>query len=236
LPSSVSKEFKRKHNLEDKYLGPENVNSAFTSINEQKNYRDIFIWRKEDLYSIIIHELFHYLLLDTKFLNDEKYDKLFDNKIKSFLLLNESITEIMSNFFYIIYFSVRKEKKFDEFRDIYKKELEFNWKQTSKVLKFFNINSLEIDELDKIKSKTAVFSYFVLKSILTTEFCEILFSFPYIYKLFNNNETKECNIYKCESIVNYIIKKIKSLPNNDINNLIKNTNITDDSLRRTTFI
>ena len=46
---------------------------------------------------------------------------------------------------------------------------------------------------------------------------------------------KECNIYKCELIVNYIIKKVKSLPDKDINDLIKNTNITDDSLRRTNF-
>ena len=219
--------------LEDKYLGPENVNGAFTSINEKKNYRDIFIWRKEDLLSIIIHELFHYLLLDTKFINDEKYEKLFNNKIKSYLLLNESITEILSNFFYIIYFSVRKGKNFDEFRDIYKKELEFNWYQTAKVLKFFNINSLEIDELDKIKSKTAVFSYIILKSVLTTEFCEILFSFPYISKIVNKDTTTECNIYRCESIVNYIIKKVKSLPDKDIDGLIKNMNITDDSLRRT---
>ena len=231
---SVSKEIKRKYNLEDKYLGPENVNAAFTSINEMKNYRDIFIWRKEDLYSIIIHELFHYLLLDTKFLNDEKYEKLFNNKIKSYLLLNESITEIMSNFFYNIYFSIRKGKNFDDFKEMYKKELEFNWYQTAKVLKFFNINSLEIDELDKIKSKTAVFSYIILKSVLTTEFCEILFSFPYINKIFSN-EIKECNIYKCEHIVNYITKKVNSLPNKDINDLIKNTNITDDSLRRTLF-
>lgn len=235
LPSSVSKEFKRKHNLEDKYLGPENVNSAFTSINEQKNYRDIFIWRKEDLYLIIIHELFHYLLLDVKFINDKKYEKLFNNKIKSYLLINECITEIMSHFFYVIYLNVKKGNNFDEFRDIYKKELEFNWYQTSKVLKFFNINSLEIDELDKIKSNTAVFSYFVLKSVLTTEFCEILFSFPYINKIFNNDDIKECNIYKCESIVNYITKKVNSLPNKDINDLIKNKKITDDSLRRTMF-
>ena len=235
LPSSVSKEFKRKHNLEDKYLGPENVNGAFTSINEKKNYRDIFIWRKEDLYLIIIHELFHYLLLDAKFINDEKYEKLFNNKIKFYLLLNESITEIMSHFFYVIYLNVKKGNNFDEFRDIYKKKLEFNWYQTAKVLKFFNINSLEIDELDKIKSKTAVFSYIILKSILTTEFCEILFSFPYINKIFNNDDIKECNIYKCESIVNYITKKVNSLPDKDINDLIKNTNITDDSLKRTIF-
>ena len=222
-------------NLEDKYLGPKNVNGAFTSINENKNYRDIFIWRKEDLYFIIIHELFHYLLLDAKILNDRKYEKLFNNKIKSFLLLNESITEIMSNFFYIIYFSIREGKNFDEFREVYKKELEFNWYQTAKVLKFFNINSLEINELDKIKSNTAVFSYFVLKSVLTTEFCKILFSFPYINKIFNNDDIKECNIYKSESIVNYISKKVKSLPDKDIDNLIKNINITDDSLRRTNF-
>lgn len=221
-------------NSSKKFLSPENVNSAFTSINENKNYREIFIWRKEDLYSIIIHELFHYLLLDAKFLNNKKYDKLFNNKIKSYLLLNESITEIISHFFYIIYLNVIKKNNFDQFIELYKKEIEFNWYQTAKILQYFNINSLEINQLDKIKSNTPIFSYIILKSILTTEFCEILFSFPYINKIFNN-KIKECNIYKCTHIVNYIIKKIKTLPNNDINNLIKNTKITDNSLKRTSI-
>ena len=78
-------------------------------------------------------------------------------------------------------------------------------------------------------------SYIIFKSILTTEFCEILFSFPYINKIFNNDETKECNIYRCEPIVNYITKKVNSLPDKDINDLIKNTKIIDESLKRTMF-
>lgn len=236
--NSISLEIKKKYNLEDKWLSSINVNSAFTSI----NYHEIFIWRREEVYLVLIHELFHYLLLDTKFLNDEKYEKIINNKIKSYLLLNESITEIMSNFFYIMYYSIRNSddnlnNDFLNFKEIYKNDLIFSWYQSVKILKFFNINSLEINQLSKIKSQTAVFSYSILKPILTTEFCEILFSFPYITKIFNNdNNIKECNIQSCESIVNYIKKKIKTLPNKYIDEAIKNIIIYEDTLRRTLYV
>jgi len=126
---------------------------------------------------------------------------------------------------------------FLNFKEIYKNELIFSWYQSIKILNFFNINSLEINQLSKIKSQTAVFSYSILKPILTTEFCEILFSFPYISKIIsNNNNIKECNITKCESIVNYIKKKIKTLPNKYINDAIKNIIIYEDTLRRTLYV
>jgi hypothetical protein len=201
---------------------------------------------------MIIHELFHYLLLDTKFLNDEKYEKIINNKIKSYLLLNECITDILSNFFYILYYSIRNgsdggcggdgvsnrndDSNFLNFKEIYINDLFFSWYQSIKILKFFNINSLEINQLSKIKSQTAVFSYNILKPILTTEFCEILFSFPYINKIISNNNIKECNITKCESIVNYIKRKIKVLPNKYINEAIKNIIIYEDTLRRTLYV
>ena len=223
-----------------------NVNSGFTSLgNTTKqtsvNYREIFIWRREEIYLVLVHELFHYLLLDTKFLNDEKYDKLFNDKVKPYLLLNESITEIMSNFFYIMYYSIRNgnnnlDNDFLNFKEIYKNDLIFTWYQSVKVLKYFDINSLEIDELSKIKSHTAVFSYSILRPILTTEFCEILFSFPYIAKIFGDNNIKECNIKNCETIVDYIKKKIKILPNININDAIKNIIIYEDTLRRTLYV
>jgi hypothetical protein len=249
LPNNNSSllKIKKKYNLEDKWLSAMNVNSAFTSI----NYHEIFIWRREELYLVLIHELFHYLLLDTKFLNDEKYEKIINNKIKSYLLLNECITEIMSNFFYIMYYSIRNgggggdgyggvcnrngDDTFLNFKEIYINDLFFSWYQSIKILKFFNINSLEINQLSKIKSQTAVFSYSILKPILTTEFCEILFSFPYINKIISNN-IKECNITKCESIVNYIKKKINVLPNKYINEAIKNIIMYEDTLRRTLYV
>ena len=249
--SSISLKIKNKYKLEEKWLSPMNVNSGFTSlgnttkspsIKDEKNYNEIFIWRREEAYFILVHELFHYLLLDTKFLNDEKYDKLFNDNVKPYLLLNECITEIMSNFFYIMYYSIRNgvnnlDNDFLNFKEIYKNDLIFSWYQSVKVLKYFDINSLEIDELSKIKSHTAVFSYSILRPILTTEFCEILFSFPYIAKIFGNNlNNKECNIKSCETILNYIKKKIDILPNLYINEAIKNIVIYEDTLRRTLYV
>ena len=249
---SISLKIKNKYKLEEKWLSPMNINAGFTtlgdstkqtSLNYHKNYNEIFIWRREEVYLVLIHELFHYLLLDTKFLNDEKYDVLFNNKIQPYLLLNESITEIMSNFFYNMYYSIRNgennlDNDFLKFKEIYVNDLIFSWYQSVKILKYFNINSLEIDELSKIKSQTSVFSYSILRPILTTEFCEILFSFPYIAKIFDNDLTniKECNIKSCETILNYIKKKIDILPNKYINEAIKNIIIYEDTLRRTLYV
>jgi len=238
---STSLKIKNKYKLEEKWLSSMNINAGFTSINDNKNYQEIFIWRREEVYLVLTHELFHYLLLDTKFLNDEKYDVLFNNKIQPYLLLNESITEIMSNFFYIMYYSIRNgvnnlENDFLYFKQIYVNDLIFSWYQSVKVLKYFNINSLEINQLSKIKSHTAVFSYSILRPILTTEFCEILFSFPYIAKILGENNIKECNIKTCENILNYIKKKINILPDKYINEAIKNIIIYEDSLRRTLYV
>ena len=238
---STSLRIKSKYKLEEKWLSPMNINAGFTSINDNKNYHEIFIWRREEVYLALTHELFHYLLLDTKFLNDEKYDVLFNNKIKPYLLLNESITEIISNFFYIMYYSIRNgennlETDFLNFKKIYVNDLIFSWYQSVKILKYFNINSLEINQLSKIKSHTAVFSYSILRPILTTEFCEILFSFPYIAKIFGETNIKECNIKTCESILNYIKKKIDILPNKYINEAIKNIIIYEDTMRRTLYV
>ena len=147
----------------------------------------------------------------------------------------------MSNFFYIMYYSIRNgennlEKDFFKFKEIYVNDLIFSWYQSIKVLKYFNINSLEINELYKIKSKTAVFSYSILRPILTIEFCEILFSFPYIAKIFSKNNIKECNIKNCESIVDHIKKKIKILPDININLAIKNIIIYEDTLKRKLYV
>ena len=244
--SSITLNIKNKYKLEEKWLSPMNINAGFTSLGDttkQKsvNYREIFIWRREEVYLVLVHELFHYLLLDTKFLNDEKYDKLFNDKVKPYLLLNESITEIMSNFFYIMYYSIRNgknnlENDFLKFKEIYVNDLIFSWYQFVKVLKYFNINSLEINQLSKIKSNTPIFSYNIIRPILTTEFCEILFSFPYIAKILGETNIKECNIKSCETIVNYIKRKINILPNKYINEAIKNIVIYEDSLRRTLYV
>jgi hypothetical protein len=242
--SSITLNIKNKYKLEEKWLSPMNVNTGFTSLGpsnkENKNYNEIFIWRREEAYFILVHELFHYLLLDTKFLNDEKYDVLFNDKVKPYLLLNESITEIMSNFFYIMYYSIRNgvnnlENDFLKFKEIYVNDLIFSWYQFIKVLKYFNINSLEINQLSKIKSNTPIFSYSILRPILTTEFCKILFSFPYIAKIFGENN-KECNTQRCESILNFIEKKIDILPNKYINEAIKNIIIYEDTMRRTLYV
>lgn len=223
-----------------RYISSQNASSGFTSINDEKNYREIFIWRREDFYLVLIHELFHYLLLDTKFLNQDKYISILNYKIggvlKFPLLINETITEIMSEFFYLIVVSVKKN---EDFLEIYKKNFIYNWIQFSKIMNFYNIKNFNSKLLaTQFNQTTNIFSYFILKCILETEVCNIIFAFPYIYKfiLSNEQENYSCNIKECPSIVSYISKKMLKLPINIINQVINdNYNNDDKSLRRTFY-
>ena len=245
----VHKDIIDKFNLVEKNLSSQNISSGFTSINEKKGYREIIIWRREEMYLVITHELFHYLLLDTKFLNEDKYASntplinIINYKISGNtqfpLLINETITEILSNFFYIMFLSIIQNndiiQKFNKFKIMYQNELIFNWYQFVKIMKFFDINSFNSELLqNKFNQTTSVFSYFILKPILSTEFCNIIFPFPYINKLFNNNY-EECNIYKCNYIVNFITKKMINLKINEINLALKNIEIKEDTLKRSLY-
>lgn len=225
-----------------KYISSQNASSGFTSINDEKNYREIFIWRKEEFYLILIHELFHYLLLDTKFLNQDKYITILNYKIGGELnfplLINETITEIMAEFFYLIVVSIKNN---DDFLEIYKKNFIYNWYQFSKIMNFYNITTFDSKLLaTRFNQTTNIFSYFILKCILETEFCNIIFAFPYIYKLLPSKEQNknDCNIKECSTIVSYISRKMLDLPIKIINQNIKYNDKDKDkdkSLKRSLY-
>ena len=56
------------------------------------------------------------------------------------------------------------------------------------------------------------------------------------YRVLLDITDKECNIKSCETILNYIKKKIDILPNKYINEAIKNIIIYEDTLRRTLYV
>jgi hypothetical protein len=222
-----------------RYISSQNASSGFTSINESKNYREIFIWRREEFFLILIHELFHYLLLDTKFLNQDKYITIINYKIggtdtigKFPLLINETITEIMAEFFYLIVISVKNN---EDFLEIYKKNFIHSWHQFSKIMNYYNIKTFDSKLLaTRFNQTTNIFSYFILKCLLETEFCNIIFAFPYIYHIFMSNDSI-CDINECPAIVTYISKKMIHLPIKLINEVINHCNPNNNNNLKRTF-
>ena len=181
---------KQKTNL--KFLGPENINSGSTYIN-----RKIFIWRYEEVYKVLIHELIHFYKFDFDIYSNINDDEYIHNCVIGEDRKNEAYTEAFALIINTFIISKKTNKKFI---DLINYELNFSLYQCKKIMKFFNINNiLEIISNKKcnkdIKQKTAVFSYFFIKT-------SFIFNLNKIMNYINNNNHDNYIDFVNESITN----------------------------------
>ena len=214
---------KKELNKESKYLSSEHVNSGASLSGKY-----LMIWRREEITKVLIHELIHYLNIDLKY--DTNINKIINNKIGIFkypILINESITEILTQFLHSIYISAyQKGSLIDNVKTIYNYEQIFSWYQFSKIMNFFNITKFDNDIIKKqFNQTTNVFSYYILKSILTIRFTDIILQI----------NTENCNAYKCSIIENYINNNLSNIPIKLLNKIIKHLKLNDNSLKMTVF-
>lgn len=126
-----------KKDMNTKILTYENSGTAYTSL----KYKEIIIWRDEELYKLIIHELIHLLFLDIKFTwqNNNVYNlKYIPERLRTGVSINESVTEFIAMFLYTILSSITKNKKF---KSLYYKQIKHSWRMTSKLLNLFKIKN-----------------------------------------------------------------------------------------------
>ena len=207
-----------KKDMDTKILTYENSCSAFTSL----KYKEIIIWRNEELYKSIIHELIHLLFLDIKFTwqNSNVYNlKYIPERLKTGVSINESVTEFIAMFFFTILSSITKNKKF---KSLYYKQIKHSWKMTSKLLNIFNVKNFSKD-LVKFNQTNNIFAYVILKTIYTINFTEIIFAFPYFRK-YTQLDIIKCDTERCDKVIEYIYKVIKNLDIKFVDNVIKNLN------------
>jgi len=229
-------------NKKFKFLSIQNINSGSSSSN---NF--IMIWRREELCKVLIHEIIHYLDIDVK--HDENFNNLFNynmGQIKYPILINETITEIQAQFLHTIYISYLSMDKtdntdhiYDTFKILYQYELIFSWYQFSKIMDYYNIEKFKKKYLIKnFNQSTNVFTYYILKCLLTLNFATILFSLNHLTRLINIPKKNKCNVYSCSPIIKHIISNLKN-PSKKllkfINKIIKKLEFFDDSLRMTIF-
>ncbi len=165
-------------NKEEQYvLAPIHINSG-SSI----KYQFINIWRSEELYKVLIHELVHFLGLDfdphiTKYNKLEQYAATNFN-VDTDVKLNEAYTEVLAIMVHTLFImatmdTVTKiDNTFTVSRFISLFELELRWSifQVSKIMQFFHFDSFDqilqpyTGTKPHICQTTAVFSYFVVKT------------------------------------------------------------------------
>ena len=157
-PTNKKKTFPKKS--EQNYLGVENVNSGVTLGNTKENETNIIIYRKEEFYKVLTHEMLH--LYDVI-----PYERELENKIKAMypklfntINLNEAFVELNAMLINIKIISKLTSKNTKQML-----EKECNWSKSryERILEFYDIGSV-----DKINEKfdergTHVFSYYLLK-------------------------------------------------------------------------
>ena len=232
---------KKNINRSNNFLSSQNVNSGLSSTG-----RIIMIWRREELLKVLIHEMIHYLDIDVKY--DNNFNKIINFNIGEIdypILLNETITEIQAQFFHTIYQSIlinNSMKSTDILTDIatfntlYNYEQIFSWYQFSKIMEFYSIRKFKRKHIiKKFNQASNVFSYYILKSIFSLDFGDIIFKLNHIQKLIVDPSNYICKSDNCQILVNHMTNILNKPPKNFLNKMIKNLDLSDDSLRMTIF-
>uniref|UniRef100_A0A6C0HMJ9 Uncharacterized protein n=1 Tax=viral metagenome TaxID=1070528 RepID=A0A6C0HMJ9_9ZZZZ len=168
-----------------KHFKTQNINSAVT------NKQDIVIYRKQELFKSIFHELNHFHTMDFTTIPPTVLKHLIKThniaRTNTYLLY-ECVTEALANVLNNIYLS----RTILDFKSNFAKELRFSTMQVAKILSISNYtkwndfagNSMHIDARKHFKQDSCVFSYYILKWY-------ILLAFPtYIVKCLDANTLK----------------------------------------------
>lgn len=147
---------------DDGVLSAYNINSgaSIPTVN-------VIIWRKEEIYKVLIHELIHFFEFDFHLFH-EGYNKLKKNITETYNISdidcpNESYTECFATVIHSVFTAEKLNLRFSK---IFRYELLFTLFQVSKCLSFFGITNVDQLGYKKIRQTTSVFSYFVIKSML----------------------------------------------------------------------
>lgn len=151
-------------------LCSDNINSG-SSI----KHEIVQIWRKEEFYKVLIHELVHYFAIDF-YLSNGIYNKINEHfksliKINGIDRINESYTEVLTMVIHsCLYATIHNET----FSDIFAYEMLFSYFQTSKILHYFECENYEQVLTTTFNQTTSAFSYYIIKCMFMVNLGKIL--------------------------------------------------------------
>ena len=143
----------------DKLLTQNEVNSGLCYINSGDGDVNIEIYREEEFYKVLTHEMLHLYNVIPKDQQLEDYIRNKFNKL-TYINTNESLVELNA----LIINSIIIHKLFGkDFNDLFEKEYQWSRNQREKLNNFFEIKS-EKETNNKWKETTHAYSYFVTKT------------------------------------------------------------------------
>ena len=160
-------------------IGDGDVNSGCSIVNNINN--KIYIWRKEEVNKVLIHELIHSLDLDP--ITNYNYD-FFLTKFSycpKEINLFESYVEFWATLINILFVMAKNKSEFSSFETFIENEIEFGYKQSSKLLIYNDIyNFKDFYSTNhnitscKFKEESNVFMYYLGKLLLLINYREVL--------------------------------------------------------------
>lgn len=213
-------------------LEPENINSGATLPGSYIN-----LWRMEELYKVLIHELIHTFFLDFRDDTDNNYRKgLIEDYLRNTVNIKQNspvyIQESYTEFLAILIHSIYLSTSFKLFIKLLACELDFNFLQCAKILKHFNCseNSDLFSNKCQIEYDTDVLSYFYIKTALLQSLNEsVHFMKTNNTNIVNFNDNVQKDYLK---LIDFCIKN-KEFTTKIDNNIKNLQNCTDHKLNTT---
>ena len=153
-----------------KNMGIHEMNSASTHIHTDNYDGDIYMWRKDDIEKVLIHEALHSVHYDLDIINQKVIPELSVLEKNGFnrLNINEAYTELCAVYLYnILKLSpnatiVQNRKKL---RALLLKDLEHSLQNCARLLKVNGIHSIkDLFHLENYRQEAAAFSYIILRT------------------------------------------------------------------------
>ena len=185
----------------NKILGPNEVNTGFSNIG-CRNKSEIVIYRKEEWFKVLIHELIHNLNLDFALIDNSECREKFNSILKLDINyeINETYCEIWARIILTLIASDLKSENYSEFKNIFDRliidEILFSQEQAVKILKM-------VDKVDNYKEDTNAYAYYVLTSGLMVNYAYFIeWCDKNNNPIFNFNKSKKSYISFCDLIIN----------------------------------
>jgi hypothetical protein len=160
-------------------LKPFNVNTGFTLFDPFKPYNTIVVYRKEELFKVLIHELTHYFRIDRALVPGHVQQELKTMfKISNDPHIHEAITDFWSCYVNILYFSLFNAKgdlvSLERFKEAVARNLRgetgFIVNQARKVM----YHEEKCSSSRIISEDTHVVAYYILKAVMFAHFQEYI--------------------------------------------------------------
>lgn len=165
-------DYKKRYPKKGEIIGSDNVNSGSCEIYNYKN-GDIYIWRREEVRKVLIHELLHSLKIDYEISNSGHLDNKIKNdfNVNRDININEAYAESLATIINCMIIAIEKKKDYKYFKKLIEKEVNYSEGQVNRLLEFNGFNNLTELKRKKIDNKifkqnSSIFSYYIMKTAL----------------------------------------------------------------------